>query len=181
MNLLSVDPGPETCGLMILDVDSFPPPVVEQSADVPVADVLAIIVAGKWHGWAFSQVAAERVVSYRQGVGSETFETIEVYGRIWDRCETNGVPFTCISRKEVKARIGLQTSAKMPQVNEVVRLTYPRSGGGKKPQVGTKGKPGPLYGVKDHAWAALGVGLAWCLEREREQRAKELAALKAGA
>ena len=36
---------------------------------------------------------------------------------------------------------------------------FPRTGGGATPQIGTKGKPGPLYGVSSHAWAALGVAV----------------------
>jgi hypothetical protein len=64
----------------------------------------------------------------------------------------------------------------------VIKHTYPATGGENKRsgrQVGTKKKPGPLYGFAEHSWAALGVGLAWCLERERKRRAKELEALKA--
>lgn len=36
---------------------------------------------------------------------------------------------------------------------------FPRTGGGATPQIGTKAKPGPLYGVSSHAWAALGVAV----------------------
>lgn len=36
---------------------------------------------------------------------------------------------------------------------------FPRTGGGATPQVGTKAKPGPLYGISTHAWAALGVAV----------------------
>ncbi len=123
-------------------------------------------------------VAAERITGYAQKVGASTFQTCEVYGRIWQCCHLFGFPLTGITRKAVKTALGLPTTAKESQLNAVIKHTYPQTGGGATPAVGTKKAPGPLYGVKDHAWAALGVGLAWCLRRIREQRAAELEALK---
>jgi len=51
------------------------------------------------------------------------------------------------------------------RVREALLRRFPASGGGKTPQVGIKDKPGPLYGMKTHMWAALAVAITW-LETE---------------
>lgn len=173
MQILAIDPGPLACGVVLLDVDEFPPRVVMAAAEMAVEEAITLLGSDE-----FEAAAAERITGYAQKVGSSTFATCEVYGRIVQRCIALGVPLTGITRKEVKIALGLPTSAKGGQLNAVIKHTYPQTGGGATPAVGTKPKPGPLYGVTDHAWAALGVGLAWCLERERERRAAELEALK---
>ncbi len=66
-----------------------------------------------------------------------------------------------VFRREVKLALCNSMQAKDANVRRALLDMYPATGGGKTPQVGTKGKPGPLYGVKSHAWAALGVGVAW--------------------
>ena len=50
-------------------------------------------------------------------------------------------------------------SAKDSNVRQALIDRFPRSGGGKTPQIGTKGDPGPLYGIKKDEWAALGVAI----------------------
>lgn len=42
-----------------------------------------------------------------------------------------------------------------------VRAALIERWGGKERAIGTKAAPGPLYGVKSHIWAALGVGLTF--------------------
>ena len=177
MKLLAIDPGPETCGVVLLDVDQWPPTVLSHRAKTPVADVLTALRSDEQQG---VPVACERCAPYgKRSVGAEVFETCEIFGDIRATCRDHGIDFTPIFRREVKMRLGLQVSVGDPQVNEVVRLTYPATGGGKTPQKGTKARPGPLYGLADDSWAALGVGLAWVLERERERRAADLERLKA--
>ena len=46
-----------------------------------------------------------------------------------------------------------------PNVRQAIIDLFPPTGGGKCAQIGTKGQPGPLYGVSSHAWPALGVAL----------------------
>jgi hypothetical protein len=178
MNLLAIDTGPETCGVVLLDVDEFPPRVIYHKADMQIVFLLDTIRGPKGIR-EFEHVAAERFASQRKPLGNESIYTIEVYGRIWQQCLASGVPFSGIYRREVKQELGMMATANDAQVNEALRYTYPATGGGKTPQKGTKKQPGPLYGLKDHAWPALGVGVAWCLRRIRKQRAKELEALKA--
>ena len=49
--------------------------------------------------------------------------------------------------------------AKDTNIRQALLDLFPRAGGGATPQVGTKGKPGPLYGVSSHAWPALAVAI----------------------
>ncbi|MNY62967.1 hypothetical protein D3C86_1998680 [compost metagenome] len=49
--------------------------------------------------------------------------------------------------------------AKDANVRQALLDMFPRTGGGKTPQIGTKAQPGPLFGVSSHAWAALGVAV----------------------
>ena len=41
-------------------------------------------------------------------------------------------------------------------IRKEVLKRYPATGAGKTPEVGTQALPGPLFGVTDHAWQALG-------------------------
>jgi len=182
MNLLAIDPGPRTCGVVLLDVDEFPPQVLAHDPAVPVDDVLFALADRKWLGHPFEAVAAERFASQRKPLDNDSIFTIEVSARIWQQCVANVIEYVGIYRREVKRELGLPPTVGNPQVNETLRFTYPATGGPHKRlgrQVGTKKHPGPLYGFSDHTWAALGVGVAWCLRRTRRQRAAELEELKA--
>lgn len=54
---------------------------------------------------------------------------------------------------------GRRVSVGDSNIRAAVIDRFPATGGGKTPQVGTKKKRGPLYGVKGHAWSALAVVL----------------------
>ena len=51
--------------------------------------------------------------------------------------------------------------AKDSNVRQALLDRFPATGGGKTPQIGTKSKPGPLYGFSKDMWAALGVALTF--------------------
>ena len=173
MRLLAIDPGPKTSGVVLLDVDVFPPTVLEYTAKMPTDDMLTTLREKV----ASHPVACERVASYNQVAGNEVMQTCEMFGDIRATCRDHGIDFTGIYRREVKMRLGLLVTVGDAQVNAAIRELYPATGGGKTPQVGIKSKPGPLYGLTFDAWAALGVGIAWCLERERLRRKQDLADL----
>jgi len=185
MNLLAIDPGPRTCGVVLLDVEVWPPRVIMSWDELPVETLLtgALRDGVVDAGYALDAVAAERVTGYMERVGASTFETCEVFGDIRNECRHSGVDFSGLNRKEVKSELGLPPTADDAVVNRAVRELYPATGGENKRsgrQVGTKKAPGPLYGLSEHSKAALALGVAWCLRRTRRQRAAELEALKAG-
>lgn len=98
-------------------------------------------------------VAIERVVSYGMAIGAETIETIEWVGRFhqaagWDRARL-------IPRKEICQHVCNNARAKDPNIRQALIDRW----GGKAEAIGNVKKPGPLYAVKSHAWAALGVAV----------------------
>jgi hypothetical protein len=93
-------------------------------------------------------LAIEKVVSYGRAVGQEVFDTCEWAGRfrqMWGSPDET----LSVTRLQVKKALGLPGSANDAAVNAALRKAL-----GEK---GTKAKPGPLFGVTSHAWAALGV------------------------
>jgi hypothetical protein len=103
-------------------------------------------------------LAIEMIASYGMPVGREVFETVVWIGRFqqaWHDPEA----VRLVYRRDVKLHLCGTTKAKDPNVRQAILDLFPRTGGGATPQVGTKGQPGPLYGVSSHAWPALGVAL----------------------
>lgn len=103
-------------------------------------------------------MAIEMIASYGMAVGREVFETCVWIGRFkeaWNRPDD----VRLVYRAEVKKVLCHTHMAKDANVRQAILDLYPRTGGGATPQVGTKGKPGPLYGMHTHAWAALGVAI----------------------
>jgi hypothetical protein len=112
------------------------------------------------------RLAIEMIASYGMPVGREVFETCRWIGRFqqaWHSPET----VEMVYRKDVKMHLCGTTKAKDPNVRQALLDLFPRTGGGKTPQIGTKDKPGPLYGVSSHAWAALGVAITAVQQQRR--------------
>ncbi|CCH04029.1 hypothetical protein NH44784_000371 [Achromobacter xylosoxidans NH44784-1996] len=101
-------------------------------------------------------LAVEMIASYGMPVGREVFETCVWIGRF---VQAWGGAVEMVYRKDVKMHLCGTAKAKDGNVRQAILDLYPRTGGGATPQVGTKGRPGPLYGVSTHAWAALGVAI----------------------
>jgi hypothetical protein len=101
----------------------------------------------------------EGIASYGMAVGKETFETCEWIGRF--RQEFGFSKTHKVYRKDVKMYLCNSMRAKDANIRQAIIDKFPRSGGGKIPQIGTKKKPGPLYGVSSHAWSALALGITY--------------------
>lgn len=103
-------------------------------------------------------LAVEMIASYGMPVGKEVFETCVWIGRFlqaWHRPDLAVRVF----RQEVKLHLCGSPKAKDPNVRQALLDQFPATGGGAVPQVGTKKKPGPLFGVSSHIWSALGVAV----------------------
>jgi hypothetical protein len=98
-------------------------------------------------------IVIEMIASYGMAVGKETFETCVWIGRFDEACGGAERLF----RKEVKLHLCGTTRAKDTNIWQAIIDRY----GGKESSVGNKKKPGPLYGVKSHARAALALGITW--------------------
>lgn len=140
MKILGVDPGTTQSGYVLFDGR------VLQAGVMPNEDLLRIIADDR------SDVfAIERIVSYGNVVGDETFQTVHWAGRFQQAwaCPNE---VRLIRRLDVKKALGLRGSAKDKDVNAALLAQI-----GPK---GTKAAPGPTYGVTSHAWAALAVAVA---------------------
>lgn len=149
MKILALDPGTTKTGWVLLD-DGRPiafgvlenPLMLQEVRNTYEADVLAI----------------EMIASYGMAVGREVFETCLWIGRfmqVWRDPDS----VMLIYRKDVKIFLCGTTKAKDANIRQALLDSYPATGGGSTPQVGTKSQPGPLYGVSSHVWPALGVAV----------------------
>lgn len=146
MNILAIDPGTEQSGWCRLssgedrDVTRFWR--VVESGVTPNVELI-----GRLHGPA---LAIEMVASYGMPVGRETFETVRWIGRFqqaWHSPEE----VRLIYRRDVKLHLCGSMKAKDANVRQALI--------DKLGPVGTKANPGPLHGVKSHAWSALAVAV----------------------
>lgn len=102
-------------------------------------------------------------------VGKSTFQTCIFIGRVLEAfLKSTGKEARLVSRGDEKIVIcGMKTYVNPvtgkrkgigdAEIRKGLIERFPATGGGSIPQVGTKAKPGPLYGVTGHCWQALAV------------------------
>jgi Holliday junction resolvasome RuvABC endonuclease subunit len=141
--LLAIDPGTTESGWCVLEGRA-----VEASgvfANDEILDELEAYADGRTH------LAIEMIASYGMPVGREVFETCVWIGRFSERwySRTEHLP-ALVYRQQVKLHLCGSARAKDANIRQaLLDLIGPQ---------GTKKAPGPTYGVKSHAWAALAVG-----------------------
>ncbi|MFO0253402.1 MAG: hypothetical protein ACK52V_04730 [Betaproteobacteria bacterium] len=94
------------------------------------------------------RIAVEMIASYGMAVGREVFETCVWIGRFIEAWKGQ---HELVYRQRVKLHLCQSPRAKDANIRQAL---IDRLG----PQ-GTKKQPGPTYGVKSHAWAALAVAV----------------------
>ena len=156
MNLLCIDPGTTTSGVVIYDGEK----VLESYSEIDNEDLLESIA---YSGLLADHMVIEMVACYGMPVGKDTFETCVWIGRFIERFSG---PYEFVYRKDVKISLCNSMRAKDGNIRQAIIDRFPATGGGKTPQVGIKKQPGPLYGVSTHAWSALAVGIAWFENRK---------------
>ncbi len=140
--LLAIDPGTTHSGYVVIDDGG-----VQLSGVAENGEMFELIAA---HG---SNMAIEMIASYGMAVGREVFETCVWIGRFIQAAGPDRVRL--VYRKDVKLHLCGSPRAKDANIRQALIDRW----GGKAEAVGTVKKPGPLYGVKSHAWAALGVAV----------------------
>lgn len=149
--ILALDPGPEVTGYALVRTGEellFPLEFGIEKNGTILSELKSRSLIG-------DVVAIEMIASYGMPVGREVFETCLWIGRF---IETAGSECCrLVYRKDVKSHLCGSPRAKDANIRQALLDLHPRTGGGAVPQVGTKGKPGPLYGISSHAWAALAV------------------------
>lgn len=140
--LLAIDPGTTHSGYVVIDDGG-----VQLSGVAENGEMFELIAA---HG---SNIAIEMIASYGMAVGREVFETCLWIGRFMQAAGPDHVRL--VYRKDVKLHLCGSPRAKDANIRQALIDRW----GGKAEAVGNVKKPGPLYGVKSHAWAALGVAV----------------------
>lgn len=146
--LLAIDPGTTESGWVVLaDDGSITYSGVESNAEI-------LKRAETWGGG----LAIEMIASYGMPVGKEVFETCVWIGRFVQAYESSWRSYIdgtleqsaqLVYRRDVKLHLCGNARAKDANIRQALIDLYGPPG--------TKGSPGPTYGVKSHAWAALGV------------------------
>ncbi|MFC4729484.1 hypothetical protein [Coralloluteibacterium thermophilus] len=140
--ILALDPGTTQTGVVVYRSGRVVSADVMDNGDV--VDLLPRIEA--------DELAVEMVASYGMAVGKEVFRTVWWTGRFaeaWAR-RTGCLPME-VFRKDVKLHLCNSPRAKDANIRQaLIDMLGPQ---------GTKKAPGPTYGVKSHAWAALAVAV----------------------
>jgi hypothetical protein len=146
--ILAIDPGTDKSGWCILEDG------IVTNSDVASNGAVLLLVKSWEH-----DLAIEMIAGMGLAVGQTTFDTCVWIGRFQQAYfRPDAVRF--VKRHEVKMHLCGRTS-KVTDSNIRLALIdqFPRTGGGKTPQIGTIKQPGPLYGVSSHAWSALAVAI----------------------
>ena len=111
----------------------------------------------KWCRYALPGIVGiERARSYGMRVGASVFETCEWAGAFYQRLQEAGVDVVWVDRIAVKMHMCHDSRAKDADIRQALIDQF---GGSREKAIGTKAKPGPLYGIKKDMWSALGVAL----------------------
>ena len=150
MIVLGLDPGPETCGVVLYDTEARR--VLWSDPDRPVDVALSDIerIEG------VDLVAIERVQASGFGIQS-LFDTSRVGGRLEQRALDYPHPVVLLYRREVLS--GLDATGRGNRDSLVRARLIEMHGGSRQVAMGKKASPGQLYGVSRDGWAALAVAV----------------------
>lgn len=167
MTTFAIDPGPTHSSYVVLDQDNK----IHGQDDCETEYLLFAL--DLFRGVENSQeVVCEMVQHYGSGMsaGAEVFDTCVVIGRIQQHCVHLGLPFHVLRRPQIKTHLCGTPRAKDANVRQaLIDLLGPQriktqvektnKKGGRK--LVTISAPGPTFGVSEHRWAALAVGVTW--------------------
>ena len=137
--ILALDPGTEKTGYCYYEEGRVVDSGVEDNEHI-----LSMVMTHS------GSLAIEMIASYGMAVGKEVFETCVWIGRF---TQAYMYPHNAryVYRRDVKQKLCGSQKAKDANIRQaLIDLIGPQ---------GTKKEPGPTYGVKSHAWAALGVAV----------------------
>lgn len=154
MSILAIDPGPTECGWVLWDAARQR---IVRSEITDTQSMPAIVC-----NYTTSVIAIEMIASYGMPVGAEVFLTCVWIGRLMQAAQDPDA-VRLVTRQQVKLAVCKSPRAKDANIRQAL---LDRIG----PQ-GTKKAPGPTYGVKSHAWAALAVAVTVGDELMAQRRA----------
>ena len=182
--IIGIDPGPKESGVAEFFPDTFGIGAHGIHHNGYIEEVCGGFGRRGMEGRIF---AIEMMASYGMAVGESVFQTCVQIGRFEKSCVNSS--YQHIFRKEVKLALCGTLKAKDTNIKQSIVDMY----GGKEIAIGgkkctkCKGKgwsgagrpkctqccgsgwkfpPGPLFGVKEHAWSALAVALTYAIKAE---------------
>ena len=99
-------------------------------------------------------LAIEMIASYGMPVGREVFDTCLWIGRFQEAFIARGGEVDLVYRKDVKL---FHCGSLRASDANIRAALLDRFGPGRVRAVGTKGSPGPLYGIVSDQWSALAI------------------------
>ena len=168
MIVCGIDPGPEKSGFVIYDTinkEIIDKAILQNEDFLKKMQLLPYPQSKSIHCY---DVAIEYTLNFfirTHYVGAETNMTNLWAGRFIQKALDLGLNCKWYHRNEIKTYLCGNASAGDPDVSMAVRDRFPATGGGKRPQIGTKKKPGPLFGIHDDIWSALAVAITY-VEKE---------------
>ena len=162
--VIGIDPGTTRSALAVLEPGEAGPSYHDIVANEDMILSLKAIQKAMAVKYPFGppvHVGVEMIASYGMPVGEEVFATVLWTGHFITKFPKLAAPtyIRKVYRRNVKMHLCGNNAAKDSNVRQALLDRFPRTGGGKTPQIGTKADPGPLYGFKKDEWAALGVAL----------------------
>jgi hypothetical protein len=142
--LLAIDPGTSESGWCLFNAGR-----VLDSGVLPNGAMLELVERAGLDRTA-DALAIEMVQSFGMAVGADVFETVRWIGRL-QQVWRDPDAVRLVYRRDVKLHLCGSPRAKDPNIRQALI--------DKLGPVGTKKAPGPLYGVKSHAWSALAVAV----------------------
>lgn len=106
-----------------------------------------------------THIAIEMIACYGMPVGAEVFDTCVWIGRFRQAFRNSS---SYVYRKDEKMHLCGNMKAKDGNIRQALIDKY----GGKEMAIGTKKKPGTLYGMSGDCWAALAVGVTYLETRK---------------
>jgi hypothetical protein len=162
--ILAIDPGNTKSALVAIDFGADTSVIsaclYDDNAEIRAA-MMQIAEGAVEH-----ELVIEQIESFGMAVGASVFETCFESGRfaeVWESC--SGKAAHRLPRRAVKLYLCNSSKAKDGNVRQAVMDRY---GSDRATAIGTKKKPGPLYGISGDQWAALAVALTFHATASRE-------------
>ena len=150
MKILGIDPGTTQSAYVVWDSETM------DILEYGIKENLELSAMLQF--FQFDVCVIEMVASYGMAVGQTVFETCVWIGRFMNEIENYSCNVVRITRNQVKNAICHSSKANDSNIRQALIDMY---GGDKKIAIGTKKKPGRLYGIVKDEWAALAVAIAW--------------------
>lgn len=147
--IVAIDPGTTVSGVVIWC--PYTKKVQEAHSEMLNSEVRQRLL----NDWTAQDVVVEWIQAMGMTVGKETFDTCRFVGRLEEIAYERGQHFHLITRGAVKMKLCGSMRAKDPNIRRALLDLFG--------EVGTKKKPGPLYGVSSHAWQALACAVAFSM------------------